>query len=1321
MKHYIGALLVLSTALAHAAVPSFEAKSAPEGWTLAKGTAAETNCLQSKDGSLLDLQTAAPMTVPIEAVFRFRVSPGDSVTVRAVKDGTNAVPLIDSLFTLGAGNQASVTARSSGEPMATDAKSSRTWSQPEKKSGSLQYRWRFPRVKNLWDDRDYREIGAAYARMTPFAEKVFTLRMEMTPSTRQVWLDERLVAEDRIATTNRVLWNIQLAKTARMLSADFAVPAESGRFMPLVIDRYSHLRQAQESRTEFSLVEFDSIPMRRPGKGILNIDLNDSLYRYRLTHGSGPDAGYVNGLCAWPNSFEVDPAVLSFRVPHRNYQNAWLLAWVDERPNTMPKGTLRFFRESAGYPASTDFEISDEAIRNGLVRKLQEKSAEGKDLYLIKVPVDTAGLYGMSDMADQFLEFEISKPVALGRSYPDPIYYGYHPAGLPSSIHVTAITMEEAPFGFQVEPGRTGYVFESPEKPFVTVRVTNTTAKGIKALVRMETTSYDGKEQHTVKDSVRIKPGQSGAVELKFGLKQFGWHDLKVQVEAEGVSRTAPLSLVLLPPNTRTYGNATNETRFGTWNLLGHYVPLDPDPASPRNDAMLAMFRRLGLRRFPLHASFVSTDLLKRHDFLSGGPHTVGGAFSGVGNDSSSDTAMVKAVASEVSSVTTGFADAFYFYGGEWHIGREVQYAPWPAYTGDGDRGLNEEEQANAGRHVRIFSAIGKALRAQRPGTRLTLQWGAPIGSIAYLRAGMPKELVDYFGMDAPMFELLPELPNITGSINQLWALRQEAAKLGWQRLPIAWCEGPFFPTQSGALTEDDQARYQVRYWLLGLAYGIEQFQAGVVPHDAGNYYGAEHYGAGLFHRRPLENPKPAVAATATATAMLCGSDVIGPVDTGSLTTYCLAFRRNRDKTMVYALWRVNGTADATIKVTDSGLAVTDSMGNKVPSPVRDGAITVSLSAAPIWLTSSKPVEGISLASPHYTETPAAITRPLASFTPDQWVYDGAEDKAYAYNHFAIRRIADSNLKAEFGQGEEGHADAVAIVLPVEPGDRPLATRHGQLKLKKPVTIPGKASALGVWIKGNSSWGRVVYECKDAKGEIWTSVGTKDDWNCDDTHAWSYVSFEGWRYVRFPLPGNHQWDCSRDLDITWWGSRNGDGIVDLPLALEKIIVEAHNEVPVLGEMKLVAERSYKLSGLVAEYDTEENTTDKPVIANKMRMPLPDWSGPVENLVARLAAEGVATAPAIKEFTEPQHFNDGRQMHIRFDPDPALTYNLYVGRYADGHGAELLRGGVKDNQLVTGLRPEMEMYLFLTAVDSGKKESKPSPAFRLVTHDNFSEK
>jgi hypothetical protein len=454
-------------------------------------------------------------------------------------------------------------------------------------------------------------------------------------------------------------------------------------------------------------------------------------------------------------------------------------------------------------------------------------------------------------------------------------------------------------------------------------------------------------------------------------------------------------------------------------------------------------------------------------------------------------------------------------------------------------------------------------------------------------------------------------------------------------------------------------------------------------------------------------------------------------VDTGSPTTYCLAFRRVTDNAMIYALWRVNGMGEATIKVGGAKPVITDSMGNPTACPVREGAITVTLSSMPVWLTGAGSLAGVDLAAPRYAEVPAAITRPLAAFTADQWAWDGSEDKAYASNHFAMRRITDPNLKAEFGQGEEGHADALAVTLPVEPGNpsspdyaktsRPMATRYGQLRLKKPVTIPGKAIALGLWIKGNSSWGRVVYQCRDAKGELWTSVGTKDDWNCDDTHAWSYVSFEGWRYVRFPLPGSKPWDGVRDLETTWWGSRGGDGIVDLPLRLEKIMVEARNEVPVLGEMKLVPNRSYKMSGLVAEYETEEQAAERVVAANQLRMPMPDWQGPTDNPIARLAAAGEGNAPRIREFVEPSHWNDGRNMLIRFDADPSLTYNLYLSRFADGRGADLVVNGVKDNQSVTGLRPETKMYLFLTAVDAGKKESKPSAAFELITHDNFAEK
>ena len=102
------------------------------------------------------------------------------------------------------------------------------------------------------------------------------------------------------------------------------------------------------------------------------------------------------------------------------------------------------------------------------------------------------------------------------------------------------------------------------------------------------------------------------------------------------------------------------------------------------------------------------------------------------------------------------------------------------------------------------------------------------------------------------------------------------------------------------------------------------------------------------------------------------------------------------------------------------------------------------------------------------------------------------------------------------------------------PGDRPLALRYGQVVLKQPVVIPGKAQALGMWVKGNAGWGRFAHQLHDAKGELWTSIGTSNDWNCDDPYGWSRVNFDGWRYLRFPLPGNRPFDAARELESTWW-------------------------------------------------------------------------------------------------------------------------------------------------------------------------------------------
>jgi hypothetical protein len=1313
--------LFVTTTAAIAAPQNKETANSLGLWATTKGEVADGAWLQSKNSSPLEMVTSSPLEVPVTATFAFRAAVGDSLSIMATPDAADkkAKPWLQARFTLSGDNRATVQARADGNPMATDIVSTRAWSQTAKKRDTLTYQWRFPKVGNLWDESDRREIGAAYAKIVPFEEKLFTLRLVLLPESRQIWLDDRLVAEEKGAGIGKIQFVLQLDKSTRVLSTKFEAPTQTGLFHPLPLTHYSLAKGAAASESHLWQLKADktTVPLWE-ARGV-DIDLGDSLYRYRNTTGSGPNAGYVNAQRTWPGAFEVDPAKLTFRVPYRTYQNAWLLAWKDDEAGAVAKGALRFFREDAGYPAATDFEISEAAIKSGRVQRLR-KNADGKQLYLVKVPVDTSAFYGLRDLQGQPLDFELTKPLQLTRSYPDPIYYGSHPGGPPSSIHVVGITLEEAPFSYEVKPTQYAHVFENPQKPEYVVAVTNNTAQPLAAEVLLTTRSYDGLETETAQGATKIAPGVTGEIKLSLNLKKNGWHELKAQVQAGGVAREVKLSLLNLPRNTRTYGNAPNETRFGTWNLLGHYQPLTVgDPAA--NAPFLAMLRKLGLRRVSLHTSFFTADLLKQYDLLPDAPHTLVSIFHRLDeNDPEAMKAMVIGELAQMEEHSKDFAQPPYLYGGEWAISHEIQYGQWPAYTGEGDRDLTPEETKRIVRQTKIFTAIGRAMREKYPNVKLYLQWGAPKGTIAFLRHGFPKELVDGFGMDAPMFELLPELSNIPGSINDLWTVRQEAKKFGWPRLPIRWVEGPFFPTNPGALTENEQADRQIRYFMAGLAYGVEDFDAGVVPFDAGNYYGAEHYGAGVFHRTPLMNPKPAAAAIATATQMLNGADVVGGVDTGVLTTYCMAFRNATTKENIYALWRVDGTVTATIKVRGNHALLTDAMGNGQSLPIKDGTVKVPISSSPIWLTGVE-IENFAFDAPEYSAMPAPINRTLATMNADQWNYDANADEMYETNHFAIKRVTDANLKAAFGQGEADHADAVSITLDKETSDRPLATRYGALQAKRPIPIPGKANALGMWIRGNSGWGRIAYQLRDAKGEIWTSIGTRDDWNADDTHAWSYVDFESWRYVRFPLPGNLPYDGARTLETTWWGSRDGDGIVDLPLSIEKVFVEARNEVPYLSEMKIVPERSYKLSQLIAEYSSTADTTPQAVVANAVRMPVVQWNGPQSNLIAQLQEKGVGAAPILREFTEPGTFNDGRRMTIHFEQREGLKYNLYVARYADGRGAELLRAGVTDEQIVTGFRPETEMYLFLTSVGADKKESKPSAPQRLVTHDNFREK
>lgn len=122
------------------------------------------------------------------------------------------------------------------------------------------------------------------------------------------------------------------------------------------------------------------------------------------------------------------------------------------------------------------------------------------------------------------------------------------------------------------------------------------------------------------------------------------------------------------------------------------------------------------------------------------------------------------------------------------------------------------------------------------------------------------------------------------------------------------------------------------------------------------------------------------------------------------------------------------------------------------------------------------------------------------------------------------------------------------------------------LRLKQPLPIAGKPHTVGVWVKGDSSWGRIFWEIEDAKGERWQSSKDLDGGDWANQAA---IDFDGWCFVTFPLtkesPARH---IEPGAGIGQWQG-NADGILDYPLKLVGLYVQTHRQSLDLTQMKPV--------------------------------------------------------------------------------------------------------------------------------------------------------
>ena len=400
---------------------------------------------------------------------------------------------------------------------------------------------------------------------------------------------------------------------------------------------------------------------------------------------------------------------------------------------------------------------------------------------------------------------------------------------------------------------------------------------------------------------------------------------------------------------------------------------------------------------------------------------------------------------------------------------------------------------------------------------------------------------------------------------------RQLLDAYGYQDKPVSQCHEVCYPsTNPGNLTYQTQADYLVRHALHSLAWGIPVFRPGILMDVGGSYRWGEWGSAGFCHSFPEMNVKPAFVAFATMSLMLDGAKFVREVPLGSLSLYGVEFARP-DGSQLFALWTLRGQRPVSLAVEGGGAwRLVDEPGQRAALTAAGGKLEVNLTPSPQYLIGKGRLAAATPGAAVYDDRPEGKLSQLAALDSlNDWTVENERNVELEYYDFQTpRRKGDFSFEAvpEF----EGRSGAIRVT-PKPLGhvkDTLAMPMYGVLAHKQGISLPGTPTEIGLWIHGNSGWGRVIFELTDASGQRWISLGAQQaggkgrnpaetllppdvlakfptpglsDWNTEDAWGLSRINFDGWRYVGFPLPGNYPGEHYGWPANSQWRWRQGPG------------------------------------------------------------------------------------------------------------------------------------------------------------------------------------
>ncbi len=836
------------------------------------------------------------------------------------------------------------------------------------------------------------------------------------------------------------------------------------------------------------------------------------------------------------------------------YSTLHLLAFSQGRPDHDPRTTVRFGLYGTMNGILEDVVVDVPTLKSGatnqnVIGMIPVTLADGTkgNIYHLAVPM------AKSANVKEFgiLDLEFTRDMNTHVKPPDPNTFGKIAVGAPSDVVVLAASVQQSPVTMTYVTDEPGNVFFDTQKSVFKLTLTNRsdkpqTVRAYAACAGPGTGEERGIEHKswTAEQSVTLAPGEAKEVALDVTPGKRGWFTAAVGVAVGSqVLQQRDTTFAVLAPDTRKA--TAKDSPFGIWEFWhAHSVRPRPDQI----DILATLMNKGGWRHTYGGSPKIKADanpdgepaepgeLLKQFKEkynITFGLNNLPGAKnyqSGEGWwDEAEFNKTVPPALANIKATNDPVVKVLHESRSSLNLVRR-----YSELLGGAPYNMPAAEDERLKKQIANVTKYTGGIRKADPEIKIVLINDYPVVATEYLKRGFPKENFDIIGLEGAMFSRSPERqPDWLSLLGNTHEMKRALKKYGYDK-PIWTTEALYHATEAGALTLHEQSTIAVREAMIALQLGIQRMAAaGLIKDPADDYHWSNWGSGGYCYRDPEINPKPAYPAYAWLTQILDQAKPVGYLKTPNHSLHVVDFAK-ADGSHIYSVWTAGGVQTVTL-AKEGTPKLWDFYGN--PIPASQGAITLEASPTPIYITDCK-LSSVVSAIPVELPSPVPIKKLLDFDNPKQLV-EVSEPNKVVEGHWDTPRLKGS---FETAYVTEDGVSALKVQLKPDQDDRKLLPRYQEFKLAQPIKFEGRPYEFTLRVKGNSGWGRIMFEVVDAKGRVWTSTGNQyaGASNSSDPHGDSMVSFQGWQTIRFPAigmyPGKDQ-EAYWPRNYNWWAAK----------------------------------------------------------------------------------------------------------------------------------------------------------------------------------------